>query len=358
MESSATTFAGNLSLSHNNFEKVARIERPSISQSTPITLATAILTDIMKFRRTTVSNGSCSSPTCSACLAPHLQAVVTAITERQPITFVIPAFPGKSPNPAKVLGPLPDLAEQRALQFLNHLCSRVERFYTYGAQVIVCSDGRVFSDVVGMREEDVTDYQDELGRMIEELGGANVTTFNLDNWGEGQDAVQLRHELMEKFGQSEESLKEKVRRGSARSNNPSDSEAHRIYCGITRFLFEDALHPGQSKSRTAIQNDCKRRAYEVIRRSNAWSALIEERFPHAVRLSIHPQTCGSTKLGIRLLDNESWMTPWHGVAVDTGEGFVLMKRWEAEKLEAQLVRDSKGRPSHFKIIRQIDNVEV
>src|SRR5690606_14168433 len=98
------------------------------------------------------------------------------------------------------------------------------------------------------------------------------------------------------------------------SADREDKEAHHIYCGITRFLFEDAMYPGQTRSRTAIQKDCRVRAYEVIRRSNAWSALLAQRYPDAVRLSIHPHPCGAAKLGIQLLGAECWMTPWHGVA--------------------------------------------
>ena len=35
-------------------------------------------------------------------MRPHLSNVVAAILENRPITFVLPAFPGKSPNPSKV----------------------------------------------------------------------------------------------------------------------------------------------------------------------------------------------------------------------------------------------------------------
>lgn len=137
-----------------------------------------------------------------------------------------------------------------------------------------------------------------------------------------------------------------------------------MYCGITRFLVEDASFPGQTKSRSAIQKECKGKAYEVMRRSNAWSELIARRFPDAVRLSIHPQVCGSKKLGIRLVGTESWMTPWHGVAVKKSEGFILLKRTVAESLGARLVFSANGRPSHFELPKchsstaMIENSEV
>jgi pyoverdine/dityrosine biosynthesis protein Dit1 len=121
-----------------------------------------------------------------------------------------------------------------------------------------------------------------------------------------------------------------------------------MYCGITRFLFEDSLFPGQLKSKTEIQKDARMRAYGVIQRSNAWSKLITQQFPDHVRLSIHPQTCGDIKLGIKLLP-ENWITPWHGVALETEGKITLVKRYEAEKLGAKLVHNENGRPDHYKI---------
>lgn len=312
-------------------------------------LATKILSEVLPFRRLVTSTNSCADEFCSSCLAPHLHKVVSAILQGKPISFALPAFPGKSPNLAKVLSPLPDMAEKLALQFLNDLCEKVKTHYAPGAQVILCSDGRVFSDVIGMNEDHVTEYQSHIHKIIKESQLKNIKTYTLDDLSDEQDFTQLRQNLMKKHGKSLEGLREKIVRGGKSSEVAEDVEAHRMYCGMVRFLVEDATHPGQTKSRTAIQNDCKVRAYEVIRRSNAWSELIAEYFPQAVRLSIHPQSCGAEKMGIQLLGIETWMTPWHGVAVDTEKGFVLMKRWEAEKLSAHLVLGVDGRPSHYKL---------
>src|SRR5262249_28039756 len=158
-----------------------------------------LLTDVMRFRRVAGAHASCGAVPCEACLAPHLQKVLNAIVQRRPITFVLPAFPGKSPNPNKVLGPLPDTAERLALEFLEHLCDRVRKFHAPGARILLCSDGRVFSDVVGMREDDVTDYQNELSRMIE-MGLKSVSTFNLDDLFAEQNFTNMREELMRAYG--------------------------------------------------------------------------------------------------------------------------------------------------------------
>lgn len=208
--------------------------------------------------------------------------------------------------------------------------------------MILCSDGRVFSDVVGMRDEDVTAYQEELSKMIAELGLTSISTFNLEELYDGLNFDQMRGHLMEQYGEPLDALKAAVKRG--------DQEARRLYCGITRFLFEDAIFPGQKQSRTALQKESRNRAYGVIQRSQAWSKLIEARFPDAVRLSIHPQSCGAKKLGIRLIESslwpDNWQTPWHGVAVEVGGRFMLLKRAQAEMLGARLIHQD-GRPSHY-----------
>lgn len=313
-------------------------------------IAEKIFTEIMNYRRLPKHSKSCSGSKCQLCSSLHFPKIISAIERREAVTFVLPAFPGKSPNPDKVLGHLPDFAEQLSLDFLGQLCERVKSFYSQGIKIILCSDGRVFSDVVGMKESNVTAYQAELNRLIEEMSLSDISTFNLDDFYGELSFIQMRDELMKTYGKSLDFLKHKVRNGSKSSASPDELEANRMYCGITRFLLEDSMHPGQTKSRTAIQKDSRFRAYEVIRRSNAWSDLIADRFPEAVRLSIHPQTCGAKKFGIRLVGNDPWITPWHGVAVETKNDYILLKRREAENLGAELVYCSLGRPSHYKLM--------
>ena len=324
-----------------------------------VEISEKILAEVMRYRRLPKEHKFCGDSKCSSCRSIHLLKIISAVKNKKPVTFVLPAFPGKSPNTNKVLGPMPDFAEKLSLSFLASLCERVKEIYFPGIEIIICSDGRVFSDVVGMQESHVTSYQTELDKLIDEMSLKDISTFNLDHVYKDLSFNQMRDELMKTYSNSSDFLKHKVRNGAKPGATPEEVEANRMYRGITRFLFEDSLFPGQEKSRAAIQRDAKSRAYEVIRRSNAWSELIEELFPEAVRLSIHPQACGSKKLGIRLVGNESWMTPWHGVAMETSDGHILVKRGVAEELGAKLIHDSLGRPSHYKLLdtNLADNIE-
>jgi pyoverdine/dityrosine biosynthesis protein Dit1 len=301
-------------------------------------LPSKILKLVMAYqRKATPSCGDGQDP-CERCLQAHVGQVESCVAQGKPVDFVLPAFPGKSPNRSKVLGPVPDMAECLSLGFLQMLCQRIQEIYPPGARVIICSDGRVFSDLVHIPDSDITAYQVELKAMIHQKQYTSISLFNLDDEFESCSFDEMRQRLVNQYGEPLDALKAQIREGG---------EPLSLYRGITRFLLEDASGPNVKESRTALQKECRVRAYGVIQRSKAWGNLVAQRFPKAVRLSIHPQPCGSEKLGIHLLETaDNWLTPWHGAAVELGGRFVLMKRYQAEELGATLVF-SQGRPSHF-----------
>jgi L-tyrosine isonitrile synthase len=281
---------------------------------------------------------ACVCRPCDSCMEVHWGRVMRFVAGGIPIDFVLPAFPAKSPNSSKVLGATPDMAERLSLEFLRSIVDRVRRIYRPGARIIICSDGRVFSDLVHISDSNVTRYQAELQIMIDATGPDALDLFNLDDEYPGCPHATMRRALMGRFGEDIETLKQQVRAGG---------EQLKLYRGITRFLVEDADTPDYQGSRAALQRECRERAYGVIHRSKAWGKMVAERFPDAVRLSIHPQSCGSAKLGIELVESRNnWLTPWHGTAVDVGGKFVLMKRYQAEAMGAEIVYIG-GRPSHY-----------
>jgi pyoverdine/dityrosine biosynthesis protein Dit1 len=230
------------------------------------------------------------------------------------------------------------MAEELSLRFLNNVCNKIREVYPRGARIIICSDGRVFGDIVGVQDSDITRYRAGLREVIAQHAYTSIQLFGLDDEYPGLGHWATRSRLMNRYGESIEQLRRRVRR---------EDDLTILYRGLSRILLEDADRSGEPGSGVAPDLNSERRAYGVMQRSRAWGRLIAERFPHAVRLSIHPQPCGSRKLGIRLLDAaDNWITPWHGVAVDVAGRFVLMKRREAENLHARLVY-ANGRASHY-----------
>jgi L-tyrosine isonitrile synthase len=246
----------------------------------------------------------------------------------------------------KVLGSLPDMAERIAISFLEECCRRIQAIYPPGARITICSDGRIFSDLVRISEEDVTAYMKELQGLIDELGAVSLDLFSIDDAFDIIDFEEQRQQLLLRHATPVEELHRLVKSGDPLLST---------FNGIARFLFEDIFAiEGSRKTRNSIRSETKRLAYRVIQRSLAWSALIAERFPRAVRLSIHPHPPHSEKIGIYLVETlDNWLSPWHGVAVDIGGHYVLMKRYEAESLGASLVW-LKNRPSHFVLPRDRD----
>jgi L-tyrosine isonitrile synthase len=283
---------------------------------------------------------ACANTCCEQCYAPHIGKVVLAIERREPVHFVLPAFPAKSANRNKTLGPDPDLAEELALRLLQRICEQIKALHSPGAHVSLCSDGRVFGDLVQVSDANVTLYREGIRELCREINANSLDQFTLDDAFDLRDFGAMREELLIQHAVALSTVRQEVRDAPA---------ARQMFDGIHRFVFEDycALFP--ERSRNQLRQSTKSIAYRVIQRSNAWSRAIAARFPDAVRLSIHPQPAHSDKLGIAFMTSTNvWRTPWHGVVLDRGTEMVLVQCAEAKGLGATLIT-RKGRPSHYEL---------
>jgi len=280
---------------------------------------------------------------CRKCFENLASSVRGQLADGGPLRMLLPAFPVKSPNPEKVLGQLPDMGEELALRSLDEMCEDIRRHYGPGAGILICSDGRVFSDSVGVTDHVVTEYQRGMRSLAERLRLDSISLFSLDDVYPGLSYRDMRLTLMFNHGERIQSLRDAV---------SGNDDIRQMYRGITRFLYEDADRSDSILTNSALRRDCRRRAYDVMARSQAWSRLLECHFPDAIRLSIHPHPCGSKKIGIHLTSytgGDQWLTPWHAVAVRTPEGYRFMKRRAAEAAGAVLVYQS-AQPHHYTLV--------
>lgn len=279
-------------------------------------------------------------------ITDHYEKVIAFVEREEPINMVLPAFPAKSPNRNKTLGYLPDKGEFYAFDRLVNLCKKIEDVYAPGAKVTICSDGRVFADIIHVSDTHVSEYVNELRRYAADKYPEYFDFFNLEDVFEKVNNYSvLREELMIMYGETLSSLRTRIK---------ETKEAATMFRGITRFMLEDfsGIEKFSQYSRTALQKVAKTSAYRVIQRSNAWSKLLKEERPQALRLSIHPQYLVSEKIGISLVsDNDVWTTPWHSVLVKDAGECVLMPREQAEKLGCVLVFIN-GRASHYERINR------
>lgn len=271
--------------------------------------------------------------------APVEDKIASALALGEPIQLVLPAFPAKSPNQEKTLGALPDLGEVLALVRLQKLCNEIRAVYPPGARLVICSDGRVFSDLVHVSDADVNAYALGIRKIISANGLTDLSTFNLEEVFPEATYDQMRASLVDTSAQPLERIREKVK---------SDVEWQKLFNGLHRFLFEDFLVLHGGLSRNGVRALAKQQAYEVLQRSQAWSALVAARFPKALRLSIHPQSRRSEKVPICMVPGrDTWMTPWHSVVLFDGGKYFLVKRREAETLGAHFAYSRSGHGYYF-----------
>ncbi|MFC5662218.1 L-tyrosine/L-tryptophan isonitrile synthase family protein [Kitasatospora misakiensis] len=266
----------------------------------------------------------------------QLDQLADFINAGDPILFTLPGFPCKSPNLAKVLSHLPDEGERLSLTFLNGLAEEIGKLYEPGAKILICSDGHIFGDLIHVPDDHIDQYSDELAAMIEREGLTNLDTFDLRAVLGDLPFDEKRARVHAQYAPTKEELREQVL---------TDEETAKLYRGITRFLTEDTF--GWTGTKSALQKDCRQRAYGVIQRSRAWGDLIAEQHPRSFRLSIHPQKIGVLKFGIRLLEHsDMWMTPWHSSVLHRPDGeWELVRSEEAAKVGRLVERN--GRPSHY-----------
>lgn len=272
---------------------------------------------------------------------PEMAArIAAAICHGEPLTLILPAFPAKSANPQKTISHLPDLGEVLALGYLNGLCQRLNALHPPGVRLVICSDGRVFNDLVGVTDQSVDAYREALRGIVGRERYLHLSTYDLDNYYGGKDFTAMRRALLADFGDPLEMLRRQI----------THCDDHRAkFSGIHRFIFEDMLVACPSATRNQVRTAAKQVAYQVVQRSDAWSRLLASRFPHALRLSIHPHTRAIPKLGVKLVPGAGpWATPWHSCAVKDGEAYFLAKRLDAVKRGATL-RVYEGKYAYFEL---------
>nr|APZ79615.1 FisH1 [Fischerella sp. SAG 46.79]AQY10094.1 NifI1 [Fischerella sp. SAG 46.79] len=312
-------------------------------------IAEQILRYIFQYRRLLSDTEACAKEPCSMCLAPHIPKIQSFIEHNEPIHFILPAFPAKSPNPQKVLGPMPDMGERVALQFLQNLCNQISKVYPPGAKITICSDGRVFTDLVAITDENVSLYRQGIERLLNEINADRIDTFCLENVFSRMSFDEMRKTLIKQYSQPIESIQERVN---------SEDKHRQFFNGIYHLLFDDYLVLYPDKPRNQVEVECNVRAYEVIQRSNAWTKLVGQHFPQSLRLSIHPQHYHSDKIGIHMIKtSDQWGTPWHNAPVFNGKEFLLMKRRHIEDIGASLVWHD-GYPSHYILSKQVSQALV
>lgn len=238
------------------------------------------------------------------------------VARRESIHLVLPAFPFKSPNRVdKVLGDLPDMGEEMALESLNRICTDINNIYPESyTTVTIVSDGLVYNDILGISDEDVWNYGSALRKISEE----KYPCINFARLSSLVDTDLPEPHTKEEYITNAKKYREKIV-SLGPNQDPlggTDLEQQNIlmtYRGYIKFLDTDLKYDESRRSTSKSQVKKKNQvvAKKMIQRGTAYSLAIKKAFPSSIRLSIH-QSQSQYKLPISLLLGEnSFTTPWH-----------------------------------------------
>ncbi|KAL9106116.1 MAG: hypothetical protein Q9227_008816 [Pyrenula ochraceoflavens] len=302
------------------------------------------------------------------------------------LELCLPAFPCKSSNPQKVGGFEPDKGEEMALRRLHDFVDKVDVIYQPGARIWIISDGHVFSDCIGVDDQTVDSYGDDLKELNQSISASAknpdgvcfrslVDLFDLSTRsskpeaGNMVDIPHIDHHIATRMtGEAELSRKilmagcqpgKAALRARIDSGDPSILA---LYRGFSRFMLEDLdLNPlTRHLSRSQRRKLSVKVSFEMILRNQAYSNLVEMIFPDHLRLSIHAHNNAGPKFGIRLFDKNFACsstgftsnaiqssqdllhipTPWHNCVAQV-EGDTM-----AYIIKSQAVKDAFAAKSH------------
>ncbi|RMJ09524.1 hypothetical protein CDV36_010863 [Fusarium kuroshium] len=281
--------------------------------------------------------------------------IYTHVKAQQAVPLCLPAFPFKSPNStSKVLGKLPDKAEEFALSHLNGMCQAIADIYPPGAKITIISDGLVYNDLLGVPDKDVWAYGETLRALAASKGFAHISFARLrdlvdidlpkelDEMTYVANASNFRRALLNTFSKPGWTWDE-VRQAE---------DACMTYRGYIKFLQTDleTVYPiGDDRTKSRYKRGTEYIAKQMMARGDAFANAVRQKYPDHVRLSIHPST-GAVKLSISLLPTDSiYTTPWHSTLVLKLDGTIEtgMRSQFENNDNLELIYEN-GRPSYYR----------
>lgn len=237
------------------------------------------------------------------------------------LQFLLPWFPCKSPNTKdKVLWHLPDKWEEIAIDRLQDFCEQVWTLHTPWAKITIASDGRVFNDIIGVSDQHVDHYKQELLCMVSKPLINILWLEDLLWWMEKNDVRQI---FDIQFCNSPEIIEQKIHH---------NDDIKKLFLWLKKFLSDD-MPSNKDISNSQRERIIKQKAKDVLRRSLWFDVLLSQILPNHIRLSVHPHSTSNGKFGFNLISNtDNRWTPRHNVVVESWSKILLMKKRDAEAM--------------------------
>lgn len=274
------------------------------------------------------------------------------IDDGSPIEFVLPSYPFKHKNPAKVSRRSPDMAEVLCLSQLYEICQAVRLVYAPGAKFVIISDGLVYRGMFGVTEHETVNYRERVKEMIKQLGFDDaIEVIDMADLVESRrdlfDTVARR--LRPAFAQWWRTHPDSLRRASlisasAANINTAESVTHDLVQLATRDAVLGTHEQGVLDHLETVRGKTTERAEQAAFEFALFLYVLKEIdlvgscFPGAVRATVHPK---SGQWGLHLVNRETRVFPWQGVAYRKADG-----QWRV-RYEFEMMRE-RATPVHVR----------
>ncbi|KAJ8133279.1 hypothetical protein O1611_g341 [Lasiodiplodia mahajangana] len=250
-----------------------------------------------------------------------LPTAMKQIAMNGPINMLLPGFPFKENSKDLVLGQLPDLGEELALAHLQGLCDNIAAIYENGAYVLICSDGLVYNDLIGVSEETAWGYGEALRAMATRKELHNIKFIRLWDLLDHDPRHQLHQEspTKDKAYYLEHAFSIRQELLSTYSDAQFDASAA-VKADKDWAATHDAYVDVLAKKAVEYPN---KTAEQMITRGKAYGTALGIKFPNHIRLSIH-DSAGRGKLSLALIPSPQkgviGLMPWRSAIAVDGDG--------------------------------------
>ena len=248
------------------------------------------------------------------------------IINNKTIDFVLPSFPGKSPNINSSFNGKFGYEERYSINIIEKMLSEIKKVYTLGARIFIIHDGHLFTDLgITRTDDELDDYIIEFRKNIcKEI--ISISFKDLMECSCYDDARNKINELYTKLFNVKDLKGELV-------------EKELLF---TKIEFKNQISD-DNMSNNHVQVIAKKIAKESLLRKQALAMRIEEKYPEAIRLSIHYQDKDSKKLGIKLIDKAiNFGSPWFNIIYKCHNGEIILGKKDWFKYRRHLVKDDNG----------------
>lgn len=265
------------------------------------------------------------------------QKFLKFVQYNRPIKFSLMGFPMKSTNKRdKVLGDLPDLAEQLTMANFKEFERAMTAVYPPGIQITIASDGFAFSDVLGVTDYVVDQYQEISMGMASEV---NLRIVNLRDFYGNKPIDSLREKMVSQWGITDVELERRIL---------TDTDVNILYKNMIRFMEQEVSHRQDWPSRNQLQKAAKVVTREMMLRNEAYSRLVQNELSDHIRLSMHPSINNGVKYSFQLIRSPYAMhSAWHSaILVNTDGSIGTIHKADAIKANHELIYQN-NQPYYF-----------